>query len=202
MKKKIALLFMFGMAFGLVQAQSFQFGLKTGYNSTSFDTETGYGLANAKDEFKAGYLIGGWTRIGLLGNLSIQPELYYSKKNGATDFGPKGSESFSYHSWDIPLLAHLEVVDLKLVRLYGVGGPVASFRANEESNFSVASLESDYTQDPFKSANWNFQLGAGVQVMRFTLDARYEWGLNDISSREEMERKTKSLIFSLGYRLF
>jgi hypothetical protein len=37
--------------------------------------------------------------------------------------------------------------------------------------------------------------------MRFTLDARYEWGLNDISL-SEMERKTKSLIFSLGYRLF
>ncbi len=169
MKKKIALLFMFGMAFGLVQAQSFQLGLKTGFNSTSFETDAGYGLEDAKDEFKAGYLIGGWTRIGLLGNLSIQPELYYSKKNGATEFNEGGSESFSYHSWDIPLLAHLEVVDLKLVSLYGVAGPVASFRANQESSFSVASLESEYTGDRFKSANWNFQLGAGVQLMRFTL---------------------------------
>ena len=201
MKKKIGLLLMFGMAFGLIQAQSFQFGLKTGFNSTSFDTNAGYDLEDAKDEFKAGYLIGGWTRIGVLGNLSIQPELYYSKKNGATDFSGEGSESFSYYSWDVPLLAHLEVVDLKLIKLYGVGGPVASFRAKDESKFSVTSLESEYNGDRFKSTNWNFQLGAGVQLMRFTLDARYEWGLNDIS-RTEMERKTKSLIFSLGYRLF
>ncbi|WP_083984897.1 porin family protein [Geofilum rubicundum] len=201
MKKKIALLFMFGMAFGLIQAQSFQLGIKTGFNSTSFDTDAGYGLDKVKDEFKSGYLIGGWTRIGLLGNLSVQPELYYSKKSGATDFETRGSESFSYYSWDIPLLAHLEVIDLKLLKIYGVGGPVASFRAKDESTLSIASVDFDYDGEDFKSTNWNFQLGAGVQLMRFTLDARYEWGLNDMS-HTDMDRKSKSLIFALGYRLF
>ena len=201
MKKKIGLLLMFGIAFGAVQAQGFQLGVKTGFNSTSFETEGGYGFDAAKDDFKSGYLIGGWSRIGLLGNLSLQPELYYSKKSGDTDFNSFGSESFSYYSWDVPLLAHLEVVDLKLLKIYGLGGPVASFRSKDESKFSVASLESDYEGDSFKSTNWNFQLGAGVQLMRFTIDARYEWGLNDMS-RTDMERKTKSLIFSLGYRLF
>jgi hypothetical protein len=53
-----------------------------------------------------------------------------------------------------------------------------------------------------KSANWNLQLGAGVEVMRFGLDARYEWGLNDISSKSGIDRKTRALMFSLSYRLF
>jgi hypothetical protein len=201
MKKKIGLLLMFGVAFGLVQAQSFQLGVKTGFNSTSFNTEAGYNFDEAKDDFKAGYLIGGWARIGILGNLSIQPELYYSKKSGDTDFQADGSESFSYYSWDVPLLAHLEVVDLKLVKIYGVGGPVASFRSKDEFKSTLVSASSDYNGDSFKSTNWNFQLGAGVQLMRFTLDGRYEWGMNDMS-RSDMERKTKSVIFSLGYRLF
>ncbi len=199
MKKKIGLLLMFGMVFGLMQAQSFHLGLKTGFNTTNFNTQAGYGFDEAKDDFKAGYLIGGWTRIGLLGNLSVQPELYYSKKRGGTDFNESGSESFSYNSWDMPLLAHLEVVNLRLVKVYGIGGPVASFRSKDE--FKSTLVSSSYNGDSFKSTNWNFQLGAGVEVLRFTFDARYEWGMNDMS-RSDMERKTKSMIFSLGYRLF
>jgi opacity protein-like surface antigen len=201
MKKKIGLLLMLCVAFGLVQAQSFQLGIKTGFNTTNFNTESGYGFDAAKDDYKAGYLIGGWSRIGLLGNLSIQPEVYYSKKSGDTDFNASGSETFSYYSWDIPLLAHLEVVDLKLLKIYGVGGPVASFRTKDEFKSSLTTVSTDYQGDSFKNTNWNFQLGAGVQLMRFTVDARYEWGLNDMS-QSDMERKTKSLIFSLGYRLF
>lgn len=139
--KRIFVIAVLLSAVALMQAQGkFQLGVKTGFNSTSFNTEAGYDFESAKDDFKTGYLVGAWTRIHLLGDLSLQPELYYSKKKSETDFDPEGSESLSYSSWDVPLLVHL--------------------------------------------------------------DARYEWGLNDISRSNEMERKTKSLIVSLGFRLF
>ncbi len=55
-------------AVALMQAQGkFQLGVKTGSNSTSFNTEAGYDFASAKDDFKTGYLVGAWTRIHLLG---------------------------------------------------------------------------------------------------------------------------------------
>ena len=200
--KRIFVIAVLLSAVALMQAQGkFQLGVKTGFNSTSFNTEAGYDFASAKDDFKTGYLVGAWTRIHLLGDLSLQPELYYSKKKSETDFDPDGSESLSYSSWDVPLLVHLDAIDLKLLKIYGVGGPVASFRSKDEVKLAGAAI-SDYDGDSFKSTNWNFQLGAGVQIARLSLDARYEWGLNDISRSNEMERKTKSLIVSLGFRLF
>ena len=55
-------------AVALMQAQGkFQLGVKTGFNSSSFNTEAGYDFESARDDFKTGYLVGAWTRIHLLG---------------------------------------------------------------------------------------------------------------------------------------
>lgn len=181
---------------------SFQLGLKTGFNSTSFDTKN-YSFDQIKEDYKGGYMLGAYSRIGLLGNLSLQPELYYSKKSSRNDFnilGQQYNQTLSYYSWDIPILAHLKVLDLKVFNLYGLAGPVASFRVNENSSLSQQ-IGEQWQNDRFRNHNWNFQLGAGLEVMRFNIDFRYEWGLNDMSSTSDFETKSKALLFSLSYRL-
>lgn len=214
MKKLIFILFIISGIALTTNAQShFQLGLKLGYNSTSFNTDNGssilsglegYNFSKARDDFRSGYLIGAYSRIGLIGNLSLQPEFYFTKKSGVTDFYLKSgstdvavSEKVSYYSWDLPILAHLKVVDLKIFNLYGVAGPVASFKVNDKSKFS--SLNNDLNNDKLRSTNWNFQLGAGVEVWKLNLDVRYEWGLNDVS-KTQLERKSNALMFTLGYR--
>ncbi|MGQ1946286.1 porin family protein [Geofilum sp. OHC36d9] len=189
-----------------VQAQKFQLGVKVGYNSTSFNTSNykDFEFSGASDDFKNGYLFGAYSRIGLLGNLSLQPEIYYSKKTGSTNFsnitGDLTKEKVTYYSWDVPILAHLEIIDLKILKIYGIGGPVASFKTDDKSSFPITNTN-NYTGEDLKKMNWNMQLGGGLQISKLTFDIRYEWGLNDVSDAG-MDRKSKALLLSLGYRLF
>ncbi|TCO08011.1 porin family protein [Natronoflexus pectinivorans] len=197
------------LLFTVAEAQSrFELGLKAGYNSTSFNTGKvdrlgDYTFQDAKDDFRSGFMIGAYSRIGLFGNLSLQPELYYARKSGSTEFRAGSeilNEKVTYYSWDLPILAHLRVLDLKVANVYGVVGPVASFQASERSSVS-GDLASVWSGDRLNDVNWNFQAGLGAQVWKFSLDARYEWGLNDLS-RSELDRKSRTLMFTLGYRLF
>ena len=96
MKKYFFILLLCAGSFFTVTAQGhFQLGLKLGYSSTSFSTDNAsgflselddYSFLNAKDDFKSGYNIGVYSRIGLVGNLSLQPEFYFSKKSGVTNY--------------------------------------------------------------------------------------------------------------------
>jgi hypothetical protein len=118
--------------------------VKLGYTSTSFNTgnaseiisgSQSYTFSKAKDDFKGGYLFGAYSRIGLFGNVSLQPELYFAKKKGVTDFylndgvdDIKVSQSITTYTWDLPILLHLKLVDLKVANIYGVAGPVLSLK--------------------------------------------------------------------------
>ena len=187
----------------LYAGDGFQLGVKAGFNSSSFDTSNGVKLnnetyQNVKNDFKSGYILGAWTSFPLDGNISLRPEVYYSKKSGKVEYDSEISETLNYYSWDIPVLVKLNILDLDVVNIYGLAGPALSIRADEK----VSVDELNFDSGKMKSANWNLQLGAGVEVMRFGLDARYEWGLNDISSKSGIDRKTRALMFSLSYRLF
>ena len=214
MRKYIILVVVIIITVAIPVQSQFQLGIKGGFHSTHFNTDNAwsilknqenYEFKNAKDDMKNGFTLGAYARIGLFGGLSLQPELYYSKKSGTTIYTleEQGSlesitENMKYYSWDIPILLRLKVIDLKLLNLYALTGPVASFKANDKSSFS--SLSDELNSSKIKGANWNFQLGGGVEIWRLSFDVRYEWGLSDIS-KTDLKRKGNSLMFSLGYRL-
>ncbi len=54
--------------------------------------------------------------------------------------------------------------------------------------------------------SWGYQLGAGVEVWKFGVDARYEWGLNNVSEGKikdaEFTRKSNMFTLALTYRIF
>ncbi len=170
-----------------VNAQNrLELGLKTGFNSTKIklsDIPEGESL---KSEAKSGFLFGAYGKLKLIGDLSFQPEIYYAKKQTAID-----GESMDIKTWDIPLLANLKLLDLKVAKIYGVAGPVASFISDDDVN-------------DLKPTNWTFQAGGGLSIWKLTFDVRYEWGLKDISDIKDFNigQKTDVLTFSLGYRLF
>ncbi|MFW6267997.1 MAG: porin family protein [Marinilabiliaceae bacterium] len=191
---------------------SFALGIKAGYNSSQFRTDNAqeiiegneeYTYQDAKDEAVGSLILGAFARINLVNNLSFQPELLYAKKGGktevSTDSDPISLES-TYHTWEIPLLAHLRIIDLKVLNIYGVGGPAASFQVNEEDKWSDINTRDSFSEN-METAHWNFQAGGGVEVGSFNFDVRYSWGLNDISSTE-LERKNNNLTFSLAYKIF
>ncbi|MGQ1786240.1 MULTISPECIES: outer membrane beta-barrel protein [unclassified Saccharicrinis] len=190
--KKILLVCAF---IGLVSAASAQdriaVGLKTGFNSTKINLSSIPSGTEIKNEAKNGFLFGAYGRLKLVGKLSFQPELYYAKKQTQYKFTETGNTvvvNNDIKSWDIPLLANLQLLDLKVASIYGVAGPVASFISKDD-------LKS------MKDANWSFQAGLGAQVWRISADVRYEWGIKDIS-KLEFGQKTDVLTFTIGYKLF
>jgi len=202
-KLVVAILFLMVFKVTAVAEDRFQLGIKGGFNSTSFNTES-YSIQNIKEDFKGGYMFGAFSRIRLIGNLSIQPEIYYSKKSSTSRFSVQQEsieQSIDFYSWDIPLLLHARLIDLKIFNLYGLAGPVASFRVDENRTL-LGQIQDQWTTDRFREHNWNFQVGAGLEIARFNIDVRYEWGLNDMSRETLFDTKSNALLFSVGYSLF
>ncbi len=193
--KKILLVFLF---IGLVSASNAQdrvaIGLKAGFNSTKIDLSDIPSGTDIKNEARNGFLFGGYGRLKLVGALSFQPELYYAKKQTEYRFEEASgsnriiSGESTINSFDIPLLANLQLIDLKVAQIYGLAGPVASFMSSSD----IKNLE---------TSNWTFQAGIGAQVWKFSADVRYEWGMKDIT-KGDIGQKTDVLTFTVGYRLF
>ncbi|WP_430810859.1 MULTISPECIES: porin family protein [unclassified Carboxylicivirga] len=196
MKKIIFCLTLIALAAGASAQDRIALGLKAGFNSTKINLSDVPDNTTIKNEAKSGFLFGAYGRIRLVGSLSFQPEMYYAKKKSNAN-GMIGDNSFNnnvtYHTWDIPLLANLQLIDLKILKIYGVAGPVASFNAKTTSDLP--------TLEDLDKTNWTLQAGLGAEVWRLTADFRYEWGIKDIS-KAQVGQKTDVLTFSLGYKLF
>jgi hypothetical protein len=209
--KKVLLLLMVAALPLLAMAQDrIAVGLKTGFNSSKFTiTDLDYRWQDVKEEAKAGYLFGAYARLRLVGNLSVQPELYYAKKEGKADYTignndlgyDEGEMITTMKTWDLPILLHLRLLDLKVASVYGVAGPMASFNASSTTN-----LKQDID---FKNSTWTFQAGGGVEFWRLTADVRYEWGLNNVANGDlestigdvTFGKRSNVLTFSLGFKL-
>nr|WP_319401436.1 porin family protein [uncultured Carboxylicivirga sp.] len=202
MKKLFIIAALIGVV-GTINAQDrIAVGLKAGFNSTKIkisDFTSSEDLQNVKNEAKGGFLFGAYGKLRLIGSLSFQPELYYAKKTTEMKayydggFTPSTND---FHTWDIPLLANLQILDLSVIKVYGIAGPVASFIAKTKTDLPG--------WDEYKKSNWTFQAGAGVEIWKLTADVRYEWGLSDISDLADYQigQRTDVLTFSIGYKLF
>lgn len=170
---------------------SFQFGIKGGVNLSKFSTSGTFDSGN-----RAGYLAGFWARIGAAG-LNLQPEIYYTSKI-ATISNSSAENTVTLNSIDVPVLAGLKFGAL------GVGGrlttgPVASFIINKDQSFgsaagSIATLN-------FKNQAYAWQFGAGLDIMKLSVDLRYELGLTNLSN-SGYDQKLNLFNLSLAYRLF
>jgi len=194
MKKFLVLIVAVCMAAGISAQDRIAVGLKTGFNSTKINLSDIPDGSTVKNEAKGGFLFGAYGRLKLFGNVSFQPEMYYAKKETKYVLDEE-SEDLTINSWDVPLLAHVRVLDLKVASVYGVAGPVASFIGKTKTDIP--------NWDEFKSTNWTFQAGGGVEFWRLTADVRYEWGLSDISDLKTLDigQKTNMLTFTVGFKL-
>jgi opacity protein-like surface antigen len=209
MKKTIILAAAILMSLGTFAQDRFAFGLKTGFTSTQYTTDNIKSsqwpdFSVMKEDAKAGFMAGAFLRFKLLGNVSLQPEVYYAVKKGTTLYALDAGEvntaaqTVDIRSWNIPVLAHFNIIDLNVAKIYGVTGPVISFVTSDATKIPT------YGSEDVKKANWGYQLGGGLEVWKLSLDARYEWGLNNVSegfNDVSFERKSNMLIFSLGFRL-
>ncbi|WP_439697544.1 porin family protein [Mucilaginibacter sp. AW1-7] len=185
------------LSMGMASAQivpSFSFGAKAGLNFSAFPANGKYDNSS-----QAGYLGGVWARFGALG-FNFQPEMYATAKNLTVKDDAGNENKAKFTSLDVPLLVGTKIGALGLGgRFYG--GPVFSFTVNRDQSYSSAAAE--VAKLNYKDANYGIQLGAGVDIKDFSVDLRYEGGLNKISYGPGYTHTRVSIFsLSLAYKIF
>ena len=221
--KKFLLVAALLLSVSITYAQ-FNFGIKAGYTSSigtknlSSVTSGDYNLNNVSSELSNGFHAGVFARFGF-SKMYFQPEFLYTmgKKTDQISFleTPNSvatifNKNVTVSTLDVPLLLGYKLLDLKVMNLRVFAGPKLRFNAGssldykaltEVSSVTVAKLKSDV-----KAAQLGLEAGVGVDVLMFTLDARYNLigdmyhtKLNDLTI-DKIPANT--FVISLGWKFF
>jgi len=194
------------------------FGIKGGYNSSlnlkniSSVSSGTYDLNAVKGELADGFHGGVFIRVG--GKIYVQPELLYGLQKKkfqltiqeATNPNIPIDKFVTFSTIDVPVLIGYKLVDGKIFNIRAFAGP--KFKLNAGSKFSFENiqnlkketLEKDLGGE-FKDASVGLDLGAGVDLFMFTLDARLNV-INDVYSFTKGTKPdlTSNFVVSLGWK--
>ena len=191
MKSKIYLLIAMVLFVQVVNAQ-FAAGAKAGANLTKIDGKS------FKEEFRTGYLVGGFAIIDLGKKFALQPELLWNQSASRIDSNFKtvyetafddlknGKVKLNYLS--VPILLNYKLIG-NFLSLQA--GPQFGILINKDKNV----LENG--KQAFKSGDLSMLGGAQVKISKFVGSARYVVGLNNINDIDNKD-KWKSQSFQLA----
>jgi len=125
-------------------------GIKIGFNSSKMITE----IANVneiEDASKNGLLAGVFVRINL-SKFYLQPEAYFAKKGGDFQYTNSSNAIFTqqndFNTIDIPVLIGLKLIDLKVVNLRIMAGPMASLIIGKDIKYQLNGIETSFSGSP------------------------------------------------------
>lgn len=203
MKKYLMTLSLLGMVL-VTFGQTFDLGVKASYNTTQFKLSAGSVASGFKNG--TGVNFGGFARIGG-SKLYLQPELLYSSNTTTYTYSVKNTlgvmttmtSDVKLKTFQIPILLAYKILDLKVASLRAFTGPAASFVTNKGVQNLASQIKDNFTSD---SMAWSWQIGAGVDVLMFTLDMRYDLGLNELKTVTTDTFKSRMFTISLGFKFF
>jgi len=172
-------------------AQIFTIGPKVGISNTNMR------LGDAVDEYESGdaqysYHAGLFARINIAG-FYVQPELYFNSVQGEYISASNPDETFEFNrnKVDLPILVGYKLGPIRLN-----AGPVASFNTNTE-------VDENEPVDQYKSAIFAYQVGAGIDISKITIDLRYEGNFSDQGAigDSDGEFRVNQIMLSLGLKL-
>jgi hypothetical protein len=137
--------------------------------------------------WQGGLFIGG-NRAGALG---VQTELTYAKRGADS-----GGVSTDTYYLEIPLLLRINVGSSNRntgVNVYALAGPAADILLK-------AKLEGLDIKSQYKDVDWNVLGGVGVEVSRFIIEGRFNWGLANVLDGPGSDLKTQSFAILGGIR--
>ncbi len=196
--KKIILLFTFVIFTSAAFAQ-ISFGPKIGYNTSKLSIDK----SDIKSDLKSSFQFGAFLRLGT--KIYVQPEVNWVTEGGI--FKPSSlsfEDDIKLKTIQIPFLIGAKVFDLKIANLRVFGGPSASI-VTEKTLERTGDLVNDLGVDNIEDLIWGLQIGAGVDVLMFTLDVRYNIGLTKVIGQVDgisYDSKTNGFNVSLGWKIF
>lgn len=207
--KKLLIVFAVSLfAIQVAEAQLFQYGIKGGIGFSNLKFNDVTGIEDGSDVYSlvtgdavAGYHIGLQTRIKVA-MIFIQPELYFNAGGGTVEQvyenGPTELLNIKYNSIDLPVLVGVKLGPVRLML-----GPSGSYVLSGENE--LTSLDPDFSLLS-SSMTWRWQGGIGIDLSRFTLDARYDGSLSKFGETLSIGGKNYTLdaspnqfIISLGF---
>lgn len=201
--KKIVLSIVLLAAGICTQAQTLDFGLKAGLNFSEMENnrqDLYSGTANA-----TGFLGGVFGRVGILGFFA-QPEVVYSQRKGAFTSKADGTAVINTLSYiDVPVL-----VGYKLAFFRVNAGPNFQFLVGANQDASTdAAKDPNFSKDNFNSATVGYQAGVGIDLMKLSLDVRYDGSFGSLGNEvniggQKFDYSTRASIWqvSLGFKIF
>lgn len=169
------------------RAQGPGFGVKLGPTFTSFDAVSGG--YNNKTGFQGGVFFGG----NLPGRVGVMGEVLYAKKSTE-----QNGQTLDLYFLEIPILLRVNAGarDRTGLTAYAIGGPAIDINLKaKQNNLNV--------KDNYQSTDLGVIAGGGIEISRFILEARYNWGLRNVlkaNSGPATDLKTRSFAVMVGFR--
>lgn len=201
--KKVFILIAFFALTGIAKAQIFEIGAKAGISSSNLDFKDVQSL-NLSTENNNTYNFGIYTRLKapVIG-LFVQPELMFNNRSSNVTIENNGKESrfvTKVQSFEVPVMVGFKFV--KLVRVYA--GPNFQFVTKQETE----NIDSDplMTVSESEKTNTGFQVGAGLDLLKFRVDLKYDMTNNMGSpftyNGTSPNLKANLVTFQVGFRIF
>ena len=219
--KKMFLLAVLLLSVTFVSAQ-LNFGIKAGYNSSLTLGNIGsiqsgdYDLTDVKSELSNGFHAGVFARIGK--KVYVQPELLYAmgKKEYTVSLQDAMNNDITYDKFvsistvDIPLLVGYKLLDKKMANIRLFAGPTLRLDAGSSLEFDNGVSGGTITKEDLfrdiKKSQIGLEAGVGIDVLMFTLDARYnligDMYQTKISDLNIDNVPVSTFVISVGWKLF
>ena len=206
--KKIAFLIIIAVC-GLSQVHAQNFGVKAGYNYSTFSGETS---SISTIEGLSGFYIGGLVELPISNMLSIQPELIFSRqgvdlRQGLKNFSIRTDTSeIRLDYLNIPVMAKVNFGPIFLE-----GGVQFGFLVNKpkvDSYIANVYLRNLLDKDSYNSFDFGVGAGLGVKLnQHFFVETRYTYSLTNVFDPNDKHFKSslisdgdnfKNSVFSIG----
>jgi hypothetical protein len=148
-------------------------------------------------ENRTGWMGGIWFGGNRSGDVGLQAEVMYAKKNVPSPGGGPGDVDFHY--LEIPVMLRLNFGSSNRERVAGyiIAGP--AFDVNLKSELTGIDVK-----DFYEDLDLGIIGGAGVEITRFLVEARYNWGLRniikgDLTNALEIKTRTFAILFGVRF---
>lgn len=192
-------------------AQERQIGVKAGASLATLErerTQTGdepYGG-------RTGLTLGPYLVLPFHDRVAFQLEMLLTEKGGSVPlrdpFIVSGGATtrFKFHYMDVPALARARGPRIKSASLHGFAGPTVSIRLNARRQTvfrGAGSFGLEREVDDMKLFDLGLTVGAGAEIQRMVVDARYTHGLNEVVSDLAGARlSNRAFLVTAGFRIF
>lgn len=200
--KKLALIFLLTLSAGVVFGQ-FSIGPKIGFNTSKLTTD----LDEISSDLSNNFQFGAFARFGT--KFYLQPEVNWLKQGGtftrSASGGATAKQDIELKSIEIPVLVGWRVINLGVGNIRVLAGPSASIVTDK----TISTSDPNSLLNPIKDSDiedmiWGFNIGAGADILMFTVDIRYQMGLNEVITKvENFDFNSKNNMFavSLGWKI-